>query len=116
MRVIIAGCREIDDCAAVAAAIEDCRVDITTVLSGGCRGVDKLGEQWAAAHGVPVEIYPAQWKIYGRAAGMRRSAEMVARADALIAITSRRFKGRGTAATVEMAIKKGLQVYVRELS
>lgn len=116
MKVIIAGCREISDYDAVASAIESCNIEIDTVLSGGCRGVDLCGEQWAADHQILIEKYPAEWHLFGRAAGIIRNQKMVDSADALIAIISTKYQGRGTASIIKMANKKGLPVYVREIS
>lgn len=45
---------------------------ITTVISGKARGVDTLGERWAAANKISVERFPADWSL-GRGAGFRRN-------------------------------------------
>lgn len=52
---------------------------ISLLLSGHCPtdfNVDKDGEAWAEANNVEVKLFPAAWKLYGRAAGPRRNAEM----------------------------------------
>jgi predicted Rossmann fold nucleotide-binding protein DprA/Smf involved in DNA uptake len=64
----------------VAALPFDC-----TVISGGARGVDSEAEQAARARGLAVEIFPADWRKYGRGAGMRRNREIIARADVVLA-------------------------------
>jgi len=115
MRVIIAGSRAIDDYSAVARAVESCGVHPDVVLSGCCRGVDRCGERWAMEHKIAIERHPADWARYGRAAGIIRNAEMVKRADVLIAVLSNAHECRGTNAIVKLAIREGLQVYVREL-
>jgi hypothetical protein len=84
---------------------------ITKVISGGAAGVDQLGERWAEEHGVPCEIYGADWDAYGKAAGPLRNRKMAAHADALIAIM---LSGGspGTKNMIETASKAKLKVYV----
>ena len=54
------------------------------ILSGGASGADTLGEKFAKNHKLKVERYPAEWKMYGRAAGPKRNAQMIQAADGLI--------------------------------
>lgn len=56
------------------------------VLSGTCRGVDKLGERWTKEHGVPIERYPADWKLNPKYAGNLRNTTMVPGSGCAIAI------------------------------
>lgn len=102
MKVIIAGSRNITDLKIVEEAIAASMFDITEVVCGDCRGVDKLGEKWAKANGIPVKHFPAEWdnfdletvtvktnrwgKRYNAAAGFVRNSRMAEYADALIAI------------------------------
>lgn len=49
------------------------------VVHGACpTGGDAMADEWAAHYGVPAERHPADWDRFGRAAGPRRNAEMVA--------------------------------------
>lgn len=59
---------------------------IHKVLSGRARGVDKVGEQWAESHGIPVKPMYANWKKYGDAAGAIRNHAMGDVATHLLAI------------------------------
>lgn len=86
---------------------------ITEVVSGCARGVDTLGEKWAIQHGVPVKKFPAAWKTHGKSAGAVRNAQMGDYAEALIAFTT---GSPGTRNMIEYAKKKGLKVFVKELS
>lgn len=49
---------------------------VTTVVSGCAMGADNLGEWWASDRRIIVERYPADWKLYGKAAGKIRNGEM----------------------------------------
>ncbi len=110
MKTIIAGSREgftYDD---VVDAISKCGWEITTVVSGGCRGVDSFGEHWAQENGVPVEVFPANWSLHGKSAGPIRNREMSQASEALIALHDG--TSRGTKNMIEEATKKGLRVFV----
>lgn len=39
-------------------------LNVSVVISGGCSGVDALGERWAIANGASIERYPADWDKY----------------------------------------------------
>jgi hypothetical protein len=93
LSVIVAGSRSIRDCLSaagqrriVAEAIAESGFPVREVVSGTARGVDQLGEEWAAKHDVPVERFPADWDQHGRSAGYVRNEEMAAYADALVAV------------------------------
>ena len=86
MKVIVAGTRTIEDYEVVCKAIEESGFEITELVSGGARGVDKLGERWAKENGVPVNVFQAEWEKYGNRAGPIRNVAMGSYADALIAI------------------------------
>ena len=80
---------------------------ITVIVSGGARGADSLGEDWAATRGVRVEVHPARWDLHGRRAGPIRNAEMLdTRPDVVVAFPG----GRGTADCVAGAERRGLRV------
>lgn len=86
MKVIIAGSRTIIDYHHVFDAIQQSGYEITEVVSGGAVGVDRLGEQWARDHNVPVVRFLPDWKRFGKPAGHFRNADMASYGDALIAI------------------------------
>lgn len=110
MRTIIAGSRDIADFAAVEAAVNASKFQVSTVLSGAARGVDRLGEIWARRNGRAVEQYPADWDRHGKRAGYLRNAEMVDNAQALIAVWDG--TSRGTAHTIRLARAAKLKVFV----
>lgn len=114
MRVIVAGSREIADLATVARAIEYSGFKVTEVVSGRARGVDRLGEAWADANGVPVKPFPAQWRradgSVDKGAGHKRNEQMAQYADALVAVWDG--KSTGTEDMIRRADKRGLSIYV----
>lgn len=110
MRTIIAGSRSITDPVEVERAVANCGWTPTTIISGGARGVDRMGENYARLNGLSLEIYEAEWGVYGNVAGYIRNAKMAKVADALIAVWDGISKGTGN--MIDTARKMDLKVYV----
>lgn len=66
---------------------------LTTIVSGGATGADSLGEAFAEEFQLEKEIYPANWKMYGRGAGHIRNRKIAAACDACIAFPVGESKG-----------------------
>lgn len=113
MKTIIAGGREITDYELVKQAIRDSKFIITEVVSGKCRGVDRLGERYAKENNLHVEPFPAEWDKYKLAAGSIRNEQMAKYADALIAIWDG--KSTGTSNMIDWARHYKLTVFVKRL-
>src|SRR6185369_18019492 len=103
MKVIIAGSRDIVKQELIKAAVELSGFNIDTVVSGGARGVDTLGERWASANRKGVAQFIPNWDKYGKGAGMVRNGLMAEFADALIAIWDG--ESRGTKNMIETMTK-----------
>lgn len=120
MRTIIAGSRSITEYAILEKVmntvpfLDDGSITPSLVLCGMARGVDLLGKRWAEENGLPVEKWPADWKKYGKAAGIKRNEAMVEHADALVALWDG--KSRGTAHVMRYARARGLKVYVYKIN
>ena len=82
-KLLICGGRHFDDYSTLEAHVKkilsehSLRYENIEIVSGHCEGADRLGERFAAEHGVPVKLFPADWKKYGRAAGPIRNKQMV---------------------------------------
>lgn len=46
------------------------------IICGGARGADHMAEVYAATRHIPIKVFPADWKKYGKSAGYRRNEEM----------------------------------------
>lgn len=79
-------------------------------VSGGCRGIDKLGEGWAVWHDIPIKSFPANWEKYGRSAGPRRNQQMANYADAALVIYDGNPES-GSANMINQMKKLGKPVY-----
>lgn len=115
MKTIIAGSRWITDATVVYRAIDLSGFNITEVVSGGARGVDTIGEMWAAYWGVSIKRFPAIWRDKDGQrdlqAGLKRNSEMARYADALIAVWDGR--SSGTKHMIDQANYYGLKhIYV----
>ena len=113
MKTIIAGSREGVVYADVEKAMKLCGWIPSEIVSGGARGVDTLGEHWAAYNKCPVKRFLPDWNKFGKSAGFRRNAEMGNYADALVAIWDG--KSRGTLNMIEYASSKNLIVFVHRI-
>lgn len=67
-----------------------------TIIHGGCSGVDQVADKIARKHGWSVEVYPAQWKKYGKQAGPLRNLQMVKEAKPEMAILFISPESKGT--------------------
>jgi hypothetical protein len=116
MRTIIAGSRDLlyplDLVTRAVNSYKD-MLTITCVLSGTARGIDRAGEEWAKAHNIPIEYYPANWDEFGKAAGFIRNREMALRADALLAVWDG--KSRGTANMIRTAALLNLETFTYKI-
>lgn len=111
MKVIIAGGRNYFNYEVLVEAIKESNLQISTVVSGGAKGVDALGERYAEEMNLQLNIYPADWETHGRSAGPIRNRKMAENAEALIALWDG--ESRGTKNMIETATKKGLIVFVK---
>jgi len=111
MKLIVCGGRTFNDWQYVRHELDDlhdmCR--ITLIIHGNATGADTLGNRWAKENGIPLSVYSADWKSFGRLAGPIRNREMAMQADSCIAFPG----GRGTNDMVKVARNKGLTVYDR---
>lgn len=84
----------------------------TLILSGGCRGPDKIAEKWARERGIKTLVFVPSWKRYGKAAGpMRNTAMLVENPDLVLAFWD------GKSRTADMITKaKAKGIYTRIVS
>ena len=88
MKVIIFGSRSMRwaDYSLVGQTVEKSRFEITEVVCGMAQGADLMGGKWARESGIPIKCFPADWKTYGKSAGMVRNKQMGMYADAGIGL------------------------------
>lgn len=103
MRTLICGGRDFHD---VEYAVDQLyRIDqiceFSLIISGGARGADHLGEEYARASLIPLVVCKAEWKKFGNRAGILRNQRMLdeQKPDLVIALPG----GTGTAHMVGIA-------------
>lgn len=110
MRVIVCGGRDYDDNATFNKCMNNIhkKFTITEVIQGGARGADTLARMWAEANNISQIEVKADWKQFGRAAGMVRNKLMATmEPDAVIAFPG----GRGTENMKSIAIEKKITLF-----
>ena len=75
MITIVAGSRSITNYEIVKEAIEKSGFDIISIVSGGARGVDSLGERYARENGIELKQFPANEDDFSEL-GIHRSTSM----------------------------------------
>jgi hypothetical protein len=115
--VCICGDRECTDYNVVDDAVyaSGYKGNIREIVSGGARGSDKLGEDYAKKNGIPVELFMANWNKFGKSAGSIRNQQMVEYLKKLypnaacVAIYS---GSPGTTDMINKCKKAGIPVYI----
>ena len=114
MKAMICGSRNIKDYEIIKAAIAESGFQITEVVSGGAKGVDKLGERWAIHNKVRIKEFIPDWNKYGMRAGFLRNEEMVdyVKDDGcVIAIWDG--VSKGTEHSIKLAKKHNVRLFVK---
>lgn len=119
IKTVIAGSRKYNDYENAEKFIEECLKELLpnnkiVIISGGCKGADMLGIQYAANKGFDVIKYPAQWKKYGKAAGPVRNREMAQTADIIICFWDG--NSSGTKSMIDYGKKAGKDVYIKYIT
>ena len=110
-KIIIAGGRDFNDYEFLRDQIDALELPEFEVVSGACRGTDKLGERYAEERDLPdPKLFPADWDKFGRGAGPIRNEEMARYADALIAFWDG--DSRGTKLMIDIAERYGLEIKI----
>lgn len=118
LRFVIAGSRHFNDYKRLKNELDiifrfyNVKAEIT-IISGGCRGADALGERYARENGIPLEIFEAEWDKYGRAAGPIRNEKMVEYSSAVICFWDN--KSRGTFSLIKLANKHKKPIKIIEI-
>jgi len=112
IKIIIAGGRNFDDFNRLCKICDEFLQDQNDIeiVSGAYKGADLLGERYAAERNHTIKQFPADWRQFGKSAGLRRNAEMAAYADALIAFWDG--ESKGTRNMIDLATQAGLNVKI----
>lgn len=115
MNIAIVGSRDFTDEHVIRSAIRRWMVlapEGVTIVSGGARGADSIGEQIAKDLSLPTIIHLPDWQGGGRSAGFDRNKLIVRDADVVLAFFAPGPRSNGTAHTVAQAKIAGKKVFV----
>lgn len=110
MKTIIAGSRTINHLNSLIEALKKCDWEITEIVSGGAKGADNVGERYAIKNNIPWMVFDADWKRWGKRAGMIRNGKMARYADALILLWDG--TSRGSKNMLDQARENNLKIIV----
>lgn len=115
-RIIVCGTRNFNNSELLYSTLDNIITNgkATEIISGGCRGADKIGEEYAQTHKLTLKRFPADWEKYGRAAGPIRNRQMLdyALEENAIIVAFWDGKSRGTLNMITTAKKQNATVYV----
>lgn len=116
VKLIIAGSRSIVSYDVIESAYASSGYKAIEVISGRARGIDRLGEQFAKKHKLPLAKFPADWDTYPEVAGLIRNKQMAVYGDAGLLIWDGVSKGTQHMETVLMEANKPCYKYCEEES
>lgn len=83
---------------------------IGQIVSGGAKGADSLAERFSREHNIPLQVFRANWNIFGKSAGFKRNVDIVKNSDLVLAFWDG--KSNGTKHTINLAHKLKKKVIV----
>lgn len=79
---------------------------VVKIVSGGARGADKLGAQFATENNIPLVEFIPDWETFGKSAGYIRNRDIVKNADLVVAFWDGVSKGTKHAIDIAHELKK----------
>jgi predicted Rossmann fold nucleotide-binding protein DprA/Smf involved in DNA uptake len=115
MKCVICGSREVTSYEVVKQAIKESGFEITEVVSGTARGVDRLGEKWAEENNIPITRMPANWDLHGKSAGYIRNKDMVLYVGSEGCVIAVWNGSSGTQHTINLAKEHNVKLFVKRV-
>lgn len=110
MRVLVCGGRHYEDSKQMNSVLDKLHSEspIALIIHGSSRGADSLADLWAFHRGIPRQNYPADWKRWGRVAGIIRNRQMLNEGNPCLVVAFP--GGKGTANMIQLANESGVPV------
>ena len=83
MKLAIVGSRNFVDYKHLCENIDSRNLNL--IISGGAPGADSLAKRYAEDRKIPLQVFNADWKKFGKSAGFLRNTQIVDACDGLIA-------------------------------
>lgn len=106
MKIGIVGSRNFNQYSLVKEVMDDYIDEVDTVVSGGAKGADTLGELWANENDKATLIFKPDWEKYGKRAGFIRNQDIVKNSDLVLAFWDGQSKG--TKSSIDLCKKFGI--------
>ena len=119
-RMIVAGYRTFQDYTLMCSHLDRITAEIPgriELISGHAPGADTLGERYAREHDLKLRVFPAQWELYGKTAGVIRNQQMTdyALKESAIAVFFWNGSSRGTRDAIRRALKAGIDTRIIQI-
>lgn len=105
MKVLVCGGRNYNDLNKIFKVLDAIHKEtpITLLINGDARGADQNSTAYADYRGIPTDLYPAQWDLYGKSAGFKRNLDMLMKSkpDLVVCFPG----GKGTANMKALALQ-----------
>ena len=113
MKLAIIGSRnfvDYDTLSHIAGAICD-RQPIDTIVSGGAKGADSLGEKFAKDNNLQTLIFLPDWETHGKSAGYKRNVDIISNCDFVLSFWDGESKGTQHSMNIAHSQNKEVIVY-----
>ena len=84
--------------------------DVTEIVSGGAKGIDRCASAYAKEHGLKLTEFLPEYEKYGRGAPLKRNLQIIEYADWVIAFWDG--KSRGTKFVIDHCRQQNKKVKV----
>lgn len=115
MRILICGDRNWTDEQIIEDYIKSLPRD-TVIIEGEAQGADIIAKNMALKHNLRVTSFPADWNLFGLAAGPIRNKQMLddGKPDLVVAFHNDLSKSKGTKNMIDQALRRGIPVETRK--
>jgi hypothetical protein len=112
MKVAVIGSRGFNNYELVKETLS--KINITLIVSGGAKGADTLGEQYAKDNGIETKIFLPDWEKHGKAAGMLRNTDIINESEVVIAFWDGSSKGTLDSINKAKKLNKKLIIIIKK--
>ncbi len=106
MKLAVVGSRSFEDQQMLNTVLDGFNFDL--LISGGAKGADLMGENYAIQNGIETLIFKPDWERYGRSAGFIRNKDIISNCDTVVAFWDGQSKGTLSSINLAKQMKKEL--------
>jgi hypothetical protein len=112
MKIAIIGSRNIEDERPIINVLNELK-NITSIVSGGAKGVDTIAEKWALSKGIETDIIKPNYAMFKikKLAPLARNEEIILKCDLVLAFWDGKSKGTAHAIRIAQKLNKPINIY-----